>query len=838
MKFPNIKYPPQKIRRFRMRFPEKFADAVFFSRFPPESLEKSGKPCILLPDEEQTKRGKMNADLPRRYHGLELLELCGSGAYGDVYFARDISGRGLAVKIVSKKKIGDSWERELKGVVNYRRITEDRPELLQIYHVDEDEDSFYYTMEPADSVGDGEYRPDTLARRLQNGPLPDEDLFGILSEIFAGIRLIHQAGFAHRDIKPDNILFVKGRPKLGDIGLMSSLSESMTRLAGTLDFLPPEQRAGGKGESDRISRQKSDLYAFGKVIYCSVTGLSPQDFPSVPPDLPHTMAVKLFLHLAFRLCDSDPVRRIEKVDELAEAFDDIGRKLICGETLRDRISLFRKNTGLFLRAAGRHAADGVKKHYLLVGGMASLLGLTGYYAIRHFLSRTDSETAEIVEQVRKRKNADSERYSFGGGRCSFDVPKGWKVFDRTAFIPRLPPEQIEKFRHTQAMILPDEHGNRICISYIQRTEKELNGVPDSGLATYLQPLFPSGIKIQQVRRNARRRNRPESLIAVGTCGADETVVSYLYPRANRTIAFTLYQREDFPDDRRAEFIAAADSFTVHPDRTPDRTPDPDGRTPLMAAMDERDFAGAERLIEAGADLNGTAYHGCTALQLAVMDGAAESVRFLLAHGADVNRTDGMGMTPLQRAAYGGFADIAGILLAAGADLARRDLSDRTALSHAVAQSQADCVRLLLEAGADPNVIVDGKLKTPLILLAVVQNDPVVLRLLIRHGASLNTLNTSLENALLRVLDIGLHDRHPAKREMAKMLIGGGINVNQQDHRGVTALMYAAFSGDAEMIRLLLKHGAKKELKDHRGRTAADYADAGRHPEIKKILREL
>ena len=89
-----------------------------------------------------------------------------------------------------------------------------------------------------------------------------------------------------------------------------------------------------------------------------------------------------------------------------------------------------------------------------------------------------------------------------------------------------------------------------------------------------------------------------------------------------------------------------------------------------------------------------------------------------------------------------------------------------------------------------------------------------------------------------MLDIGLHDRHPAKREMAKMLIGGGINVNQQDHRGVTALMYAAFSGDAEMIRLLLKHGAKKELKDHRGRTAADYADAGRHPEIKKILREL
>jgi len=271
------------------------------------------------------------------YHGLTLGAFCGGGAYGEVYVCTDISGRKLAVKIISKTKLGEDWERELRGVSNYRKITENSSGLLQIYHVEEDADTFFYTMEAADSVSADSYRADTLAERLKKGPLTQDDTFNILRAIFDGIKTIHEAGFAHRDIKPDNIIFVKGQPKLSDIGLLSSLSATYTQLAGTLDFLPPEERSSENG-SDRKSRQKNDLYAFGKVIYCAVTGCSPQDFPTVPAELPLTPELKFFLRLAFRLCNKDPLVRLDSLAKIEAELVRIERKLLYGETWRDKFS--------------------------------------------------------------------------------------------------------------------------------------------------------------------------------------------------------------------------------------------------------------------------------------------------------------------------------------------------------------------------------------------------------------------------------------------------------------------------------------------------------------------
>jgi serine/threonine protein kinase len=268
------------------------------------------------------------------FDGLKLLKHCGTGGFGSVFYCEDFSGKKRAVKIISKVQIGASWKRELKGVRIYQRITGNNPELLQIYHVKDDKEYFYYTMEPADPVPSSEsYIPDTLAFRLQKKPLPEKELFPVLSKVFQGLKVIHDNGCAHRDIKPENILFVNGIPKLADIGLVSSLTVSMTHMAGTLDYIPPEIRASNDPADTTAQRQLNDLYALGMVIYCAVSGMSPKKFPSLPGniDLISSPAIKYFSNLAQDLCHPDPQQRISSIKKAEQEFHRIDRILKSGE---------------------------------------------------------------------------------------------------------------------------------------------------------------------------------------------------------------------------------------------------------------------------------------------------------------------------------------------------------------------------------------------------------------------------------------------------------------------------------------------------------------------------
>ena len=290
------------------------------------------------------------------FDGLELLKCCGSGAFGTVFYCKDISDKKMAIKIISKTQLGQYWERELKGVKNYRIFAEKKPSLLQIYHVKDDDKFFYYTMEAADSVCSSDYKPDTLAHRLANGALPDESLFPILSKVFEDIKQIHENGFLHRDIKPDNILFINGQPKLADIGLFSTAAVTVTQMAGTLDYIPPEIRSSSEAmdSKDKNIRKRNDLYAFGMVIYCSVSGNPPRCFPSLPPETSLTPSVKCFWHLAQNLCSIDPFNRISSLDDLANEFERIEKIFRNGENWRSlgdysSKSIIRKIKSLFIR---------------------------------------------------------------------------------------------------------------------------------------------------------------------------------------------------------------------------------------------------------------------------------------------------------------------------------------------------------------------------------------------------------------------------------------------------------------------------------------------------------
>lgn len=390
------------------------------------------------------------------YHDLTLLQLCGSGAFGEVWLCRDISRKKLAVKIISKGRLGEFWRRELQGVINYRTITEQTSGLLQIYHVGEDEDFFYYTMEAADSLSQENYVPDTLSARLAaNGPLPPETLQSVLKEIFNGIKVIHQAGFAHRDIKPDNIIFVHGKPRIGDIGLISALSATMSQLAGTLEFLPPELRSSDSPDQvDRKSRQGSDLYAFGKVVYCAVTGEEPQKWPAIPSGIPLSLPLKFYLRLSMQLCDRNPARRLHSLDELEHEMREIERKLLFGETFHDKIIYFRKTAIREVIGATYQVLRWFRRHWCL--GPALICAF-----VCSIILAWPKKPFDLADQK-------TQKYVNTRAGISMTIPKQWSVLSPETFLSMLKGAKTTDLQQLEQLKAAVENGMEMIICDIDR----------------------------------------------------------------------------------------------------------------------------------------------------------------------------------------------------------------------------------------------------------------------------------------------------------------------------------------------------------------------------------
>lgn len=212
----------------------------------------------------------------------QLLRLIGQGSYGDVWLARNMMGSYRAVKIVWRKSFKDArpFERELNGIRNFEPISRSYDGFLDVLHVGSSPEKgcFYYVMELGDDQHAGKdihpetYSPRTLAADLsKHGRLPLRDCLQLGITLSATLAELHKHGLVHRDVKPSNILFVGGLPKLADIGLVIEADEARSYV-GTEGFIPPEGP----------STAQADIYSLGKVLYEASTGKDRQDFPELP----------------------------------------------------------------------------------------------------------------------------------------------------------------------------------------------------------------------------------------------------------------------------------------------------------------------------------------------------------------------------------------------------------------------------------------------------------------------------------------------------------------------------------------------------------------------------
>jgi serine/threonine protein kinase len=125
---------------------------------------------------------------------------------------------------------------------------------------------------------------DTLADRIARGPIPVEEAMRIALQICEALEAAHERGIIHRDLKPSNVkVTTEGEIKVLDFGLAKAmesntpnptLSQSPTlvtgsmagMIIGTAAYMSPEQARG------RTSDQRSDIFAFGCVLYEMLTG--------------------------------------------------------------------------------------------------------------------------------------------------------------------------------------------------------------------------------------------------------------------------------------------------------------------------------------------------------------------------------------------------------------------------------------------------------------------------------------------------------------------------------------------------------------------------------------
>jgi Tol biopolymer transport system component len=220
----------------------------------------------------------------------EIQSALGAGGMGEVYRARDTRlGRNVAIKVLPSHLSSDPilrarFEREAQAISSLSH-----PNICTLHDVGSQDGVDFLVMEYLEG--------ETLQQRLQRGALPLKQAIEYGIQIAEALDRAHQAGMAHRDLKPGNIMLTKSGAKLLDFGLakptavlvagigsaesltpstptltvtsMMSTPDPLTRqgtVVGTFQYLAPEVLQGKDADA------RSDIFAMGTVLFEMISG--------------------------------------------------------------------------------------------------------------------------------------------------------------------------------------------------------------------------------------------------------------------------------------------------------------------------------------------------------------------------------------------------------------------------------------------------------------------------------------------------------------------------------------------------------------------------------------
>ncbi|CAM9645025.1 unnamed protein product [Ectocarpus fasciculatus] len=249
--------------------------------------------------------------------------------------------------------------------------------------------------------------------------------------------------------------------------------------------------------------------------------------------------------------------------------------------------------------------------------------------------------------------------------------------------------------------------------------------------------------------------------------------------------------------------------------------DSDGCTALFSASQENNVAVIDKLVAAGASVNGIVDHyGRTPLHHVCLADCPEAIVSMLRHGARVDVQDDFGETPLHVASVEGCPEGIRVLVQHGADINKVTADGRTPLSFAAENHWYGATKVLLDAGADVNAPASITNGSQALSLAASSGCMDTMRVLIQHGANVNATDTAGGSALHRAASGNQVDAIDA-------LILAGATIEATDNYKSTPLAVAFRSamfrcqeennnyGSEEFAAMtaLLKHGADPNIRN-------------------------
>jgi Tol biopolymer transport system component len=278
-------------------------------------------------------RSAPGSDLTGRWiGGYRVQVLLGRGGMGEVYRAHDTKlGRDVAIKVLPPAFAADP-ERLTRFDAEARMLAAlNHPHIGSIYGLEDAAGVPALVLE----LVEGE----TVADRLQRGPLAVHDAFDVARQIADALDAAHLKGIVHRDLKPANIKitptgvvkvldFGLAKAAVGEPALARELSQSRTMgmsgtragvILGTAAYMSPEQARGMPVDN------RADIWAFGCVLYEALTGRPPftgqtiaETFAAIlerEPDwkvLPRVTPASIRALLK-QCLEKDPTRRLQNI---------------------------------------------------------------------------------------------------------------------------------------------------------------------------------------------------------------------------------------------------------------------------------------------------------------------------------------------------------------------------------------------------------------------------------------------------------------------------------------------------------------------------------------------